>query len=229
MRIWSTGCEKPDFLVTHGSELAYALLTCVRIVTLRLPGWNLEHIERELGFSQIMDAVIAHFMRLAEIRREGPFTAALLQHRQQQKSSGGAASNNESLESQGDVRQTPGDTPTLDNGPQADEEEDTVVGVIRLCVSMRSRIRVEMARAQAECKAEGQSMANLDQVPQYQQQPQDAAAMTGLTPAPDTLLAGITGNEAMMNAGADPILQAYEYMSDAVWSGTGTMDDFLMY
>ena len=69
--------DNPKFLCLHGSDLSYALITGVRLVTLRLPGWNLEHIERELSFNEVMDTVIAHLSGLVDRRRGGMFTSAL--------------------------------------------------------------------------------------------------------------------------------------------------------
>lgn len=69
--------DNPKFVCLHGSDLSYALITGVRLVTLRLPGWNLDHIERELSFHEVMDTVIAHLTGLVDRRRGGMFSSAL--------------------------------------------------------------------------------------------------------------------------------------------------------
>jgi hypothetical protein len=69
--------DDPKFLCLHASDLSYALLIGVRLVTLRLPGWNLEQIERELSFGQVMDSLVAHLSGLVERRRNGVVSSAL--------------------------------------------------------------------------------------------------------------------------------------------------------
>lgn len=69
--------DNPRFLCLHGSDVSYALITGIRLVTLRLPGWDLEHIERELNFRDIMDKVIIHLTGLADRRRRGSLSSAL--------------------------------------------------------------------------------------------------------------------------------------------------------
>ena len=76
MGIWDD-FDDPKFLCLHASDLSYALLIGVRLVTLRLPGWNLEHIERELSFGQVMDSLVAHLSGLVERRRNGVVSSAL--------------------------------------------------------------------------------------------------------------------------------------------------------
>lgn len=76
MGIWDD-LDYPRFLCLHGSDLSYALIIAVRLVTLRLPGWNLANIERELSFNEVMDALIAHLTSLVDRRRQGMLSSAL--------------------------------------------------------------------------------------------------------------------------------------------------------
>lgn len=64
------------FLCLHGSDLSYALITGVRLVTLRLPGWNLEQIDREMSFTTVMDDLVRHLGRIVDRRRAGAFSAS---------------------------------------------------------------------------------------------------------------------------------------------------------
>lgn len=78
MRIWND-YGTPHFLCMHSFDLSCALLTAVRLVTLRLPGWDLERIEHELAFRDVMDSVIAHLAGVVDVRRNGLYSTALLQ------------------------------------------------------------------------------------------------------------------------------------------------------
>lgn len=73
--IWDD-LDNLKFLCLHGSDLSYALITGVRLVTLRLPGWNLEQINQEINFTTVMDDLIRHLGRLVERRKAGTFSAA---------------------------------------------------------------------------------------------------------------------------------------------------------
>lgn len=71
--IWDD-LDNLKFLCLHGSDLSYALITGVRLVTLRLPGWNLEQIDEEISFTTVMDDLVRHLGRLVDRRRAGVFT-----------------------------------------------------------------------------------------------------------------------------------------------------------
>jgi hypothetical protein len=46
--------EGPRFLCLSSSDLAYVIITGMKLLTLRLPGWNLEHIAKELRLGQLV-------------------------------------------------------------------------------------------------------------------------------------------------------------------------------
>jgi hypothetical protein len=65
----------PRFLCLHSSDLAYTLLIAVKLVTLRLPGWDLERVDRELDFCRIMDDLVFHLGSVVSMRETGWLTA----------------------------------------------------------------------------------------------------------------------------------------------------------
>lgn len=73
--IWED-LDNLKFLCLHGSDLSYALITGVRLVTLRLPGWSLEQIDQEMCFSSVMDNLITHLHRIVERRRAGAYSSS---------------------------------------------------------------------------------------------------------------------------------------------------------
>lgn len=73
--IW-TDLNNLKFLCLHGSDLSYALITGVRLVTLRLPGWSLEQIDREICFSEVMDDLVSHLYEVTERRKAGAYSSS---------------------------------------------------------------------------------------------------------------------------------------------------------
>jgi hypothetical protein len=71
-----TDVDNPQFLCLSGSDVSYALLVGIRLSTLRLPGWDLEQIEQELQFEDIMHRAIEHLSLVVERRRRGVFSVA---------------------------------------------------------------------------------------------------------------------------------------------------------
>lgn len=68
--------DNPIFVCLHGSDVSYALITSLRLVTLRLPGWNVDQIIAELDFYHVMDRLIIHLQGLANRRASGTFSVA---------------------------------------------------------------------------------------------------------------------------------------------------------
>lgn len=62
--------QHPRYLCMRGLDVTYALLTAGRLVTLKLPGWDLDQVERELGFWGIMDWLTDFLQSLTTARRE---------------------------------------------------------------------------------------------------------------------------------------------------------------
>ena len=63
--------EQPRFLCMRGLDVTYGLITAGRLVTLKLPGWDLDRIEAELDFWGIMDWVIGLLRVMTLARRTG--------------------------------------------------------------------------------------------------------------------------------------------------------------
>lgn len=63
--------QQPRFLCMRGLDVTYALLTAGRLMTLKLPGWDLDQIERELKFWEIMDWLIDFLRLMTTARKEG--------------------------------------------------------------------------------------------------------------------------------------------------------------
>ncbi|KAI5465615.1 hypothetical protein BGZ63DRAFT_411145 [Mariannaea sp. PMI_226] len=68
--------EHPRFLCLSVSDLAFALITGVKLLTLQLPGWNLDQIKDELNLIDVMDGQIRDLMIVIARRKHGLFPGA---------------------------------------------------------------------------------------------------------------------------------------------------------
>lgn len=59
---------RPRFVCLHGSDLTFSILTGLRLVSLRLPGWNPWQISQELAFEAMMDWVMKHLLGITTTR-----------------------------------------------------------------------------------------------------------------------------------------------------------------
>lgn len=63
--------EKPQFLIIMASDLAYALITGIKLLTLQLPGWDLHSITQKLDMVTIFGKQIDHITDVIVKRRSG--------------------------------------------------------------------------------------------------------------------------------------------------------------
>ncbi|KID90948.1 hypothetical protein MGU_01902 [Metarhizium guizhouense ARSEF 977] len=63
--------EKPRFLCIIASDLAYTLITGIKLLTLQLPGWDAASITKELDMVVIFGKQIDHLMEIIAKRRSG--------------------------------------------------------------------------------------------------------------------------------------------------------------
>ncbi|KAG6018569.1 hypothetical protein E4U41_003763 [Claviceps citrina] len=63
--------EGPRFLVIMASDMAYTLITGIKLLTLQLPGWDLHSIIQKLDMVTIFDRQISHISDVIVQRRSG--------------------------------------------------------------------------------------------------------------------------------------------------------------
>ncbi|KAG6320626.1 hypothetical protein E4U22_003065 [Claviceps purpurea] len=63
--------EGPQFLIIMASDMAYTLITGIKLLTLQLPGWDLHSIIQELDMVTIFDRQINHVNDVINQRRSG--------------------------------------------------------------------------------------------------------------------------------------------------------------
>ncbi|KAK2600298.1 hypothetical protein QQS21_004939 [Conoideocrella luteorostrata] len=63
--------EKPRFLCIIASDLAYTLITGIKLLTLQLPGWDVHSITQKLDMVTIFGRQIDHLMEVIVKRRSG--------------------------------------------------------------------------------------------------------------------------------------------------------------
>lgn len=63
--------EKPHFLIIMASDLAYTLITGIKLLTLQLPGWDLPSITQKLDMVRIFGKQIDHITDVIVKRRSG--------------------------------------------------------------------------------------------------------------------------------------------------------------
>jgi hypothetical protein len=63
--------EKPRFLCIIASDLAYTLITGIKLLTLQLPGWDMASITKELDMVAIFGKQIDHLTEIIAKRRSG--------------------------------------------------------------------------------------------------------------------------------------------------------------
>jgi hypothetical protein len=68
--------ERPRFLCLSASDFAFALITGVKLLTLQVPGWNLQQIQAELNMIEVMDSQIQDLVIIIARRKTGLFPDA---------------------------------------------------------------------------------------------------------------------------------------------------------
>ncbi|KAG6013597.1 hypothetical protein E4U43_007209 [Claviceps pusilla] len=63
--------EGPQFLIIMASDMAYTLITGIKLLTLELPGWDLHSIIQKLDMLTIFDRQISHINDVIDQRRSG--------------------------------------------------------------------------------------------------------------------------------------------------------------
>ncbi|PNY28751.1 Uncharacterized protein TCAP_01325 [Tolypocladium capitatum] len=67
--------DKPRFLSLIASDLAYAIITGIKLLTLQVPGWDLEHVGKELALDEILERQIQDLADIIARRKSGPPSA----------------------------------------------------------------------------------------------------------------------------------------------------------
>ncbi len=66
--------ETPRFLFLTASEIAYTIITSIKLLMLRLPGWNIKQIGAQLGLSHMLEFLISDLSIVVARRKEGRMT-----------------------------------------------------------------------------------------------------------------------------------------------------------
>lgn len=61
--------ESPKFLGLNASDIAYVILTSLKLLALRLPGWDARRVAAEMGLPQLVDSLIEELVVLTARRR----------------------------------------------------------------------------------------------------------------------------------------------------------------
>lgn len=75
VRFAASELEQPRFLTLIASDLAYTIITGIKLLTLRVPGWNLEHIGKELALDKILGRQIQDLADIILKRKSGLLSA----------------------------------------------------------------------------------------------------------------------------------------------------------
>lgn len=75
VRYAKSDVEIPRFLCLTASDIAYTFITGTRLLTLRLPGWNLDQIFAELRLGEVIERQIVDLDVTIEKRRSGVLPA----------------------------------------------------------------------------------------------------------------------------------------------------------
>ncbi|PHH84396.1 hypothetical protein CDD83_2002 [Cordyceps sp. RAO-2017] len=71
VRFASSELERPRFLPVIVSDTAYVFITGIKLLTLQVPGWNLEQIGKELALDQMLTRQILDLTAIIEKRKGG--------------------------------------------------------------------------------------------------------------------------------------------------------------
>ena len=63
--------EKPRFLNLTASDVAFTLITSIRLLSVKLPGWDLAQVQNELNLEEILTWLIEDLGLVVEKRRSG--------------------------------------------------------------------------------------------------------------------------------------------------------------
>ncbi|GAO18402.1 hypothetical protein UVI_02046700 [Ustilaginoidea virens] len=63
--------EKPRFLCIIASDLAYTIITGIKLLTLRLPGWDLNTVTQKLDLVTVLGKVIDQMLKVITKRKSG--------------------------------------------------------------------------------------------------------------------------------------------------------------
>lgn len=62
--------EQPRFTCVRGLDMTYGLITMARLVTMKLPGWNLEQVEQEVRIWEVLDWLVEFLKVTTTTRRK---------------------------------------------------------------------------------------------------------------------------------------------------------------
>ncbi|PHH66102.1 hypothetical protein CDD81_165 [Ophiocordyceps australis] len=71
VRFAQSELERPRFLTLIASDLAYTFITGIKLLTVRVPGWNLDHIGKELALDKILTRQITDLEDMIAKRKNG--------------------------------------------------------------------------------------------------------------------------------------------------------------
>jgi len=76
VRFAGSELERPRFLTLIASDVAYTFITGVKLLALRVPGWNLEHIGKELALDKMLGQQIQDLSEIIDKRKSGLLSTA---------------------------------------------------------------------------------------------------------------------------------------------------------
>ncbi|UNI14177.1 hypothetical protein JDV02_000834 [Purpureocillium takamizusanense] len=76
VRFAGSELERPRFLTLIASDIAYTFITGVKLLALRVPGWNLEHIGKELALDKMLGQQIHDLSEIIDKRKSGLLSTA---------------------------------------------------------------------------------------------------------------------------------------------------------
>lgn len=68
--------DKPRFINLSASDLAYTIITGIKLLSVKLPGWNATEIGKELGMEKMIDWMVTDLGTVIERRKDTSGTAA---------------------------------------------------------------------------------------------------------------------------------------------------------
>lgn len=71
VRFGAPELERPRFLILVASDVTYTLITALKLVALKLPGWEVEAVLKELPVLTILGQQIDHLSPIIEKRKSG--------------------------------------------------------------------------------------------------------------------------------------------------------------
>lgn len=75
IRLTIRDVEQPRFLGLTASDLAYTIITAIKLLMVRLPGWNASQIVNEMGLFEVLEHQIKDLGDLVAIRKRNALSS----------------------------------------------------------------------------------------------------------------------------------------------------------